>query len=804
MIDFWQSLRHTVLRLLKSPGFTVVAVLTLTLGIGATTAIYTVVQNVLLEPLPYPQAERIVVIQEKNPEAGFPRFSISPLNFRDYRALSSSFEAMAARTGAGLALTGRGDGPARRLSGRAVTSDFLRVFGLAPLHGRDFTPEDDRPGAPPVVILSHQLWQELGAGEDLLGRDLRLDGRPTTVVGVLPPGHFPGTDALVPAAFDYENISRGAHFLLGFGRLKAGVTVEEARRELETVAANLASEFPNSNHGWGAIVDPYKERVVENIRPALWTLVGAVAMVLLIACTNVANLSLARVASRQRETALRSALGAGRWRLVREQLGESVLVALVAGAAGVFLAERATAWLVTLEANPVPRSEAIGVDAGVLSVALGLAVASAVLFGLLPAVRSVRLDLGDALKDGDRGQAGDRRSLRLRSALVLGEVALAVVLLVASGLLIRTLTELLDVEAGFDPDPVWVAGLSLPDAPYDDDAKRAVFWQRLVEEAAALPGVSHASTVMPMPLSGSDYVLQFYLEGKPIPPPNQELNSDIRYVTPGYFETVGIPLLAGRDFTFADNADASAALVVNQSAVERFWGGAEALGKRISFGRPDNDDVTWFTVVGVVGDVHHGSLEEEAQPAFYRATLQDAPSFSTIVLNTSGDPAALAAPLRDLVRRLDPNLPLVREQRASDLVASSLAAPRFNATMLAIFAGLALVLAAVGVFGVVSYVVTQRHRELGVRVALGARSQQIVALVLGQGMRPVAAGIGLGIAGALVACLLLRRLVYGVGVWDPGTFAFVAVLLTAVAALACLIPALRATRVDPMAALREE
>jgi len=779
-------------------------VLTLTLGIGATTAIYTVVQNVLLEPLPYPQAERIVLVQEKNPEAGFPRFSISPLNFRDYRALSSSFEAMAARTGRTLALTGEGDGTARRLSGRAVTSDFLRVFALSPLHGRDFTPEDDRPGAPPVVILGHRLWQELGGGEDVLGRDLRLDGRPTTVVGVLPPGSFPDTDALVPAALDYENIGRGAHFLLGFARLKEGVTVEEARRELETVAANLAAEYPNSNSGWGAIVDPYKERMVENIRPALWILLAAVAMVLAIACTNVANLSLARVASRQRETALRSALGAGRWRLLRDQMVESVLLALAAGAAGVYLAHRATAWLVTLEASPVPRPEEIGIDAGVLAVALALTVASAVFFGILPAWRSLRLDLGDALKDGDRGQAGDRRSVRLRSALVLAEVALAVVLLVGSGLLLRTFAELLDVEPGFDPDPVWTAGLALPDAAYGEDAQQAAFWRRLVEEASALPGVSHASTVMPMPLSGSDYVLTFYLEGEPIPPPNQELNADIRFVTPGYFATVGIPFLAGRELSFADNADAASVVVVNQSAVRRFWGGGEALGKRLTFGRPDGDGVDWSTVVGVVGDVHHASLEQEAQPAIYRATLQGAPSFSTIVLRTPGEASALAGPLRDLVRRLDPNLPLIREQRANDLVASSLAAPRFNATLLAIFAGLALVLAAVGVFGVVSYVVTLRHRELGVRVALGARSVQIVDLVLRQGMRPVAAGVALGLAGAFGASLLLRGLLYGVGVWDPVTYTAVGGLLAAVATLACLIPALRATRVDPLVALREE
>ncbi len=802
MSELWRDSRRALRSLYRSPGFTVVSVVTLALGIGATTAIYTVVKSVMLEPLPYPRPERMVLIQEKNPEAGFPRFSISPLNFRDYRAMSTSFEAMAARTGTDLALAGDDGGLARQLSGRAVTFEFLRVFGVAPKLGRDFSEDDDQPGAARVIILSHGLWQDLGADPGLVGRDLRVDGEPTRVIGVLPPDLFPSTDALVPLAVDYEDSGRGAHWLIGFGRLKDDVTAEGARRELETVAANLAETYPDSNTGWGAIVDPLHARVVEGIQTALWVLLAAVGLVLLIACTNVANLTLARVATRQRETALRSALGAGRWRLLGEQLVESLLLALAAGVAGVVLARYGTAWLVALNADDIPRSETIALDGGVLGFALAVTLATALLFGLLPAWRAVRGDLAGELKEGGRNQAGG--GVRLRSALVLAEVALALVLLVGSGLLIRTFGQLLDVEPGFDPDPAWIAGVSLPDTAYEDEAQRVAFYRRLLEETAALPGVTHAATVMPLPLSGSDWINTTYLEGEPIPEPNKEHHANIRFVSPGYFASLGIPLAAGRDFTFADDADAAPALVVNRSAAEHFWPDDDALGKRISFGRPDDEEVRWYTVVGIVGDVRHGSLEKTVQPAFYRAVLQDTPSFASIVLRTAGDPAALAGPLRSLVQGLDPDLPLVEEQRGRDLIASSLAEPRFNATLLTVFAALALVLAAIGVFGVVSYLVTLRQRELGVRFALGARGRQIVSLVLGQGLRPVWGGIGLGLLGAFAASRLLSSLVYGISVADPATYALVGALLAAVAVLACLIPALRATRVDPMEILREE
>lgn len=804
MPELIRDLRRAILRLAKSPGFTLTSLLTLALGIGSTTAVYTIVKGILLEPLPYPEPERLVLIQEKNPDAGFPRFSLSPPNFRDYRDMSHSFEAMAASSGTTLALAASDGGMARRLSGRAVTSDFLRVFGVEPVEGRDFTPEDDRPGAPRVVLLSYDVWQSLGASKDIVDSELVIDGEPMTVIGILPPDFRAGSEALVPLAVDYDSSGRGGHYLIAFGRLKEGVTLDKARSELETVAARLEESYPDSNTGWGAVVDPLKDRMVEDVDTVLWVLLAAVGLVLLIACTNVANLTLARATSRSQETALKSALGARRRRLLGEQLLESLTLALLAGGLGLWLGHYGTRWMLALGADRLPRSQSVQLDGGVVWVALFVSLGTVVLIGLLPALRSPRGNLAGALQDVGRGQAGSGKSTRLRSLLVGGEVALALVLLVASGLLIRTLNELLDIDPGFEPESLWISSFSFPEASYEEAEQRTAFLTRLLDEARAMPGVVEAASVMPMPLSGGGYVLAFYLEGEPIPPPNQEPNANIRFVTPGYFRAMGIPLASGRDLRSTDNDDAQRVLLVNQSAAERFWPGEDPLGKRITFGRPDDEDVEWFTVIGTVGDVHHDSLDSDMEPAFYRATYQGSPGFATLVLRTDGDPATLATPLRQLVGRLDPNLALFREQRGTDLVANSVSQPRSTASLLTTFAATALLLAAIGVFGVVSYLVTLQQRELGVRLALGAHRGQILALVLGQGLRPVALGLAVGLLAAAGAARFLQSLLYGVRVSDPRTYLVVALLLATTAAAASLIPAFRATRVDPMAVLRDE
>lgn len=805
MTDILRDLRTAVRTLARRPGFTLVAVLTLTLGIGATTAIFTVVRGVLLEPLPYPDPDRLVLIQEKNPEAGFPRFSISPLNFRDYRAMSTSFESMAAMTGGSLALIPDDGGPARRLRSRQVTADLFRVLGTAPVIGRDFSADDDLPGATKTMILGHHLWRDLGADPEMVGRTLRIDGDPTTVIGVLPAHVMSETEAFVPLAMDYEASNRGAHWLVAYGRMKPGVEISSARAELEDVASRLATQYPDSNTGWGAIVDPLHARVVEGVDRALWILLGAVALVLFIACANVANLTLARVATRSRELTLRGALGASRFQLVRQLLAESLVITGLGAALGLLVARWATKALVSMDGVDLPRSQTIGVDSGVLLFALLATVGTALLVGTLPALRASRIALAGDLADGGRGHAGTRHSAGLRRLLTAVEVALAVMILVGAGLLLRSFVGLLAVEPGFDPEPVWTASVSLPESRYEEEPTRVAFVRRLVESAAAMPGVASASTVMPMPLSGGDWVNTTYLEGEPIPEPNQEHHVNVRFIGPNYFQTVGIPILQGRPLGLEDHTDAEPAVVVNARAMHQFWSGRDPVGMRVSFGRPDDEDVVWYRVVGVAGDVHHTALDSAIGPAFYRSALQDSPDFMTIVVRAEdGDPAVLGASLRDVVRSLDPALPVFREQRARDMVTGSLAAPRFNTTLLGIFAGLALALSAIGVFGVVSYSVAQRFRELGVRLALGARSDQILTQVLLEGMRPVFLGALAGLAGALLSSRLLSSLVHGVSTADPATFAAATISLVTVAAFACLIPAARATRVDPVIVLREE
>ncbi len=805
MSDLWREARLALRGLLKHPGFTTVALLTLTLGIGATTSIFTVVRHVLLEPLPYPDPDRLLLIQEKNPEAGLPRFSMSPLNFRDYREMSTSFEYMAARSRVSLALIGEAGSLPRQIGGQAVTADFLEVMGTPPALGRDIAAEDDRLGAPPVIILGHGLWQDLGGDPGILGSDLRIDGQMTAVIGVLPKDFPTATEALIPLAHDYESSNRGSHWLLGFGRLKPEVTLDQARIELTTLAARLAESYPASNTGWGTIAVPLHQRMVENIRVALWMLLAAVVLVLLIACANVAQLTLARVAQRSREIALRSALGASRGQLTRQLLIESLLLALAAGILGTALATRGTAWLVALNGAEIPRAETIGVDGGVLLFALLATFGTVLLFGLLPALAASKTDLAGALKEGGRGQAGAGGSARLRSTLVLSEVALALVVLIGAGLLIRSFGELLAVEAGFESESVWIATVDLPESTYAEESARIEFFDRWIQGARALPGVSLASTVMPMPLSGSDWVNTLYLEGEPLPEPNQERNANIRFVSGDYFEALAIPVHLGRPILATDDAASVPAIVVNKSAAEQFWNGQDVLGKRLSFGRPDGDNPRWYSVVGVVGNVHHSALDRAVQPAVYRSVRQDAPDSATIVLRTTGsDPTIIARPLRSLLQKLDPDLVLRREQSAAEMVANSIAEPRFNTTLLAIFAGLALILAAIGVFGVVSYAVSLQQREFGVRMALGARAEQIVSRVLGQALRPVLAGVAIGMAVALIASRVLSSLVYGISVYDPITYFGTGVLLTAVAALACLIPAWRVTHLDPMEALRDE
>jgi putative ABC transport system permease protein len=798
------DLRYSLRALRQSRLYTIVALLTLALGIGANTAIFTVVKSVLLEPLPYPDPERLVVGLESNIEAGYPEFPTSPLNFRDFHDQNRSFESLAAMSSTSLALTG-GDRP-ERLRARQVTGELFQVYGTRPLRGRTIEPDDDRPDAPRVAVLGHGCWQRLFASDpEVVGRALTLDGNPTTVVGVMPPHFSPGFDIFVPLAFDYEQTNRGSHYLVMLGRLRPGVTIEQAREDLIAIAAGLEQSYPESNTGWRAVVDPMHDRVVENVEPALLILTMAVGLVLLIACANVANLMLSRMALRERDTAIRSALGAGRWQLTRQMLIESILLALGGGLLGFLLAIRGTSVLVALSADELPRYESITADTGVLGFTLALSLITGLLFGLMPALRASRPDLQQVLRDGGRSQTGFRG--RLRSVLVLAEVALALVLLIGAGLLVRSFSALLAVDPGFEPKGVLTVRIELPESKYPDDQTRSVFYDQLFDRLGTIAGVESAGGIMPMPLTRSGYMLQLFIEGQPRPPLNQEPVSNIRLTATGYFETVGVPLLRGRLFTAAETSGAEPVAVINRSAAELFWPDQEALDQRITFGNPfdpEADEVIWWRVVGVVGDVHHESLAAETEPEIYLPLLQSPDEALTLVLRTAGDPTALVGPVRSELAALDPDLPLFNIRTLQQIVDESVAQPRFNSILLTVFAGLALLLAAIGVYGLISYSVTQRLREIGVRLALGAGRGSILRLIMGQGMLPVAAGSVLGIGIALLATRLLTSLVFAVSPTDPLIFISVTLLLLAIAAVACLVPAWRATRVDPIVVLRDE
>ena len=803
MESVWREFRYALRNLRQNPGFTLVTVATLALGIGANVAIFTVAKSVLLDPLPYPEPERVMLIQEGNPSAGLPRFSVAPLNYLDFHDRNQTFEAMAAVSGASFAFTGGGQ--PGRLRGSQVTGEYFDVYGIQPVLGKVITPENDRVGAERVTVLGHGFWQRRFGGDmAILDRLLILDGESYRVIGVLPEGFLETRDVFVPLAVDYQETGRGAHYWGVRGRLAEGVGVEQARADLVRIAGQLAETYPQSNTGWTVLVDPLQERMVRNFGSIIWMLLGAVGLVLLIACANVANLLLVRIASRERETAVRTALGASRWRLVRQFLTETTLLALLGGGLGILMARRGTELLVAMSGNAIPRSQEVAVDGGVLLFALALSLLSGWLLGLIPAFQASRIDLSGTLKEGGRGQAGGRGGSRLRRGLVLAEVALSVLLLVGAGLLIKSFSRLLDVDPGFEPAGVMTAELDLPEARYGEPETRSAFYRRLIDRLETLPGVESAAAVMPMPLTGSGFVLTFYVEGTAIPEPNEEPKANIRVVSESYFDAMRIPLRAGRVFRTSDDLQTPQVLVLNEAAVKKFFPGQDPVGERLTFDDPQGDEVTWMRVVGIVGDVHHEDLAVATDPEIYWSYGQRPMDSATLVVRTAADPAALAQPLRQVAAAIDPELPLYNLQTLDQIVADSVAQPRFNSLLLGLFAGLALLLATLGVYGVISYSVTQGRREIGVRLALGAERSRIVGLVLSRGLRLVALGLVLGLTAAFFASRVLRSMVYEVSPTDLATYGLVALLLAAVGAAACLIPALRAIRVDPVVVLRDE
>ncbi len=805
MTTLLQDLRYALRTLVSRPGFTAVGLLTLALGIGATTVVFSVVNGVLLRPLPYPQDERIVMVRASNPEAGLDRISVSPLNFRDWREQTRSLEPLVAILPESFNFTG-GDYP-ERLRGLRVSAGFFSVMGVTPALGRGFLPEEDRPGGGNVVVLSHGLWQRCFGGDPgVVGQTLLLDGESHHVVGVAPQGFsFPrDLDVWAPIAFEYDQYPRDDRWVHALGRLEPDATLAGAQAELSRIAAGLEQEYPDSNTGWGVVVEPLREVVIQNIRPALLVLLTAVAFVFLIAIANVANLFLARLTTREQEVTLRYALGASRSRLVRQLLTESVVLALLGGGLGLLLATWGTEALLAQFADHIPRSGGVSVDRNVLGFTLLISVVAGLVFGVLPALQVSGHHLAESMGEAGRGLTGNARSGRLRRILVGAEVALALVLLVGASLLIRSFVNLVGIDPGFSARQVLTMRLDLPEVRYVKNAPRIAFYQELLDRLEALPGVASAATIDPMPLAGGWTAEEFAIEGRPVPDPVATPGTNYRLASPGYFETMGIPLLAGRTLTEADREGTLPVAVINKTLAERFFPPGDAIGQRLTFAVPPTEDSVWFTIVGIVGDVRWAELDTEAGPETYVATLQQPDLFANLVIRAEGDPLALAASVRSAVQAVDPELPVYSPRTVDELIAASLGQPRFAMALLALFAAVALTLATLGVYGVVSYSVSQRFREVGIRMALGASGSEVLRMVVGQGMIPVVAGVAGGVVGALGLTRFLTSQIYGVSTTDPLIFTGVTLVLLLVALVASFLPARRATRVEPMLVLRHD
>jgi predicted permease len=811
--SFWRDLRYALRSLRKSPGFSVVIVLTLALSIGANSAIFSVIDGVLLRPLPYPEADRIVRVFFHS--ANYPRFPLNPFDFRDFRGHNRSFQSLAGYTRADLQLSGTGQ--PERFTGFQVTAGFFQVLGLHPARGHEFTTNAEIPGNDRQAILSDRLWRNrFAADPDIVGRKITLDSQPFTVAGIMPPGtehpgneyngvaHGETVDVWWPFTFRGDPAHRGSHYLEAIGRLRKGVTTAQAQAELNALIAQLAREHPDALAGWQALAIPLYREIVGPSQRLLLVLLGAVGLVLLIACANAANLLLARATARQREIAVRSALGAGRARLVRQMLTESLLIALIGGGLAVAIAAAAVRTLVALLPAGFPRADTIHVNGAVFAFTLLVALATGVLFGLAPALQAARTDVQDNLRAGGRGAGSHRGHLRLRSVLVVGEVSLACLLLIGAGLMLRSFVNLLRADPGFRPEHLLTARVALPDASYKP-LEMPRFWSRLCASLDSVAGIRAAGVGTDLPWTGyDDNIGGFTIEGKK-PAANEEFHARYHVASPGYFRAVGIPLVRGRFFRDGDDMQAPPAMIVNLAMARRYWPDEDAVGKRITFDdHPKEKD--WTTIVGIVGDVKDKPDSPSAQMALWWPIAQTPVSVDnmSVVVRGRADPALLANDLRLAVRRMDPTLAVANIRPMDDIADANVSTPRFALFLVALFAGLALTLAAIGIYGVISYAVSQRTREFGLRMALGAQAGDVRRLVLRQGVKLALAGVALGLVGALALGRVMWSLLYEVRAADPATFAAVSVVAISVAALACYLPARRATAVDPANALRSE
>jgi predicted permease len=808
-----QDLRYAIRQLRGNPTFTIVIALTLALSIGANSAIFSVINGVLLKALPYPEPDRLVRIFLSN--SNYPKFPLNPFDFRDFRSGNHSFDSMAAFTRGDVQLSGSGEPVS--LNAFGITSGYFHVLGLHPRLGREFDEKAEIPGNGLQIILSDRLWRtRFDSDPKIVGRKITFNAQPYTVIGVMPPGtEHPGNeyqplaygedvDAWWPFAFAGDPSQRGSHYIEGIGRLKKGVTVEQARAEMNALMTQLDRE-----HGgdWQVLVIPLDAEIVGSSRRLLLVLLGAVCMVLLIACANAANLLLARASARQREIAVRLALGAPRSRIVRQLLTESLLIAFLGGVLGLALALAGVKGLVSLLPAGFPRAHDIHVSAPVFLFTFLVSGAAGILFGLAPALQASRTDPNEGLHKGGRATTGSGNQSRLRNALVVSEVGLACVLLIGAGLMLRSLLNILHLDPGFRQENVLTAKLTLPHARYPKDEDAVRFDERLIAGIGALPGVQSAGVGSDLPWTGyDDNIGGFHIEGKQ-PPPNQEFHARYHIASPDYFRALGIPLVRGRFFSDGDSKSAPAVLIVNRAMAERYWPGEDVVGKRLTFeGHPKEKD--WLTVVGIVGDVKDQPSSPGAAPAFWWSVLQvpfgNPFGDMSLVVRGDSDPQLLVDAVRKQVAQLDPALALGNVQLMDQIVNGSVATPRFAFVLVGLFGGLAILLAAIGTYGVISYSVTQRTPEFGLRMALGAQRWDVLRLVLTQAAKLVVSGTVIGVVLALALARVLKNLIYDVSPSDPLTFTAIGFAVIAIAIFACYIPARKATKSDPMIALRAE
>ena len=803
------DLKFAFRQLLKNPGFTAVAVLTLALGIGANTAIFSVIYGVLLKPLPYRDPEQLIRVFESS--LSQPKFPMSAGDFQDYRELNSTLASLALYTRQDLELS-KDDQP-ELLAGLRITSGYFDVLGEQPILGREFRREEEAPGNHHVVILSHGLWKRrFNSDPTVIGKTVSLTGEAFTVVGVMPPGvqHVGGdyrsmaygetVDFWWPVTLRPQD-NRGSHYLNAVGRLKPGVQPVQASADLNVIAERLARQFPDTNGAFHIALEALRETMVGRARTTLLVVFGAVFLELLIACVNVANLLLARSSAREREMAVRTAVGAGRWQIVRQLMTESLLLATISSAAGIAMAQTVVVALGRFGPEQLPRLQSVQLDGHVLFFTLALTLLTGLLFGLAPALQAGKPNLNGLLKEGGRAGAGGRQR-SLHDALVTAEVALALLLLVGTGLLVRSFWRLQQTAAGFNPERILTAVVSLPYTGYGDSTNRAVFQRQLLERLAGLPGVESAGLTSDLPWTGYDENSSFNIEGKTFPPGDGP-GGRYHFISSDYFRTIGVPLIAGRFFNSDDSIEKQSVVLINRSLAERYWPGEKAVGKRITFtSEPKEQD--WRTVVGVVGDVKDHPDSATAVPAFYFSLAQSPTRQVTLAVRTTAEPSGMIAAVRDELQHLDKNVPLADVKTLETITAGAVAGRRFTFWLVGCFAATALTLAAIGIYGVLSYLVAQRTREIGVRMALGAQTRDVVRLTLKQGMRPTLVGVALGLAGAFTLTRLMSRLLFGVSATDPETFVVSALFLLLIALLPCWLPARRAARVDPMEALRYE